>query len=191
MAHERRIQRDRTEQDERDKTLLQRRKDLANFKAASSQTGRGQIAQRHQAGTNGTNPDQANRSTSAPKPAATQTQEKTDLPFLDSSAKDEWERQKEFEGQQNEALDELMGMIGLEDVKEQFLSIKGKVDTAVRQNIDMKDERFGAALLGNLGTGRCLCTASSFDACGLTFLRQNYRCSSLWEIPGIRWCIAR
>ena len=46
-----------------------------------------------------------------------------------------------------------MGMIGLEDVKEQFLSIKEKIDTAVRQNVDMKDERFGAALLGNPGTG--------------------------------------
>ncbi|KAI9764249.1 MAG: hypothetical protein M1839_005972 [Geoglossum umbratile] len=154
MAHERRIQRDRIEQDEREKTLQQRRKDLASLIAAKSHTNHGEITQWHQSSNGGSNPDQANRSTSTPKPVVTQTREKADLSFLNLSAKGEWERQKEFEGQQNAALDELMDMIGLEDVKEQFLSIKGLVDTAVRQNIDMKDERFGAALLGNPGTGK-------------------------------------
>jgi hypothetical protein len=46
-----------------------------------------------------------------------------------------------------------MDMIGLEDVKDKFLSIKIEVDTAVRQGLDMAGKRFGASLLGNPGTG--------------------------------------
>ncbi|KAG4217258.1 hypothetical protein PC116_g34261, partial [Phytophthora cactorum] len=45
-------------------------------------------------------------------------------------------------------------MIGLESVKKEFLAIKARVDTAVRQGVDTKGERFGAALLGNPGTGK-------------------------------------
>ncbi|KAK0650649.1 NFX1-type zinc finger-containing protein 1 [Lasiodiplodia hormozganensis] len=66
----------------------------------------------------------------------------------------EWKDQKQFDGASNSALDDLMGMIGLENVKDQFLSIKGKIDVAIRQGLDMKNERFGAALLGNPGTGK-------------------------------------
>lgn len=71
-----------------------------------------------------------------------------------SAAKDEWEYYKRAEGQVNEFLDSLMDMIGLEEVKERFLSVKAKVDTVVRQNASLKDERYSAALLGNPGTGK-------------------------------------
>jgi hypothetical protein len=39
-------------------------------------------------------------------------------------------------------------------VKQKFLDIKAKVDVMVRQNASLNKERFGAALLGNPGTGR-------------------------------------
>jgi hypothetical protein len=97
--------------------------------------------------------DATTNSTLDTKPLPLENQAKDDLSPGTSSAKDEWEHQKKFEGARNEALDSLMNMIGLEDVKNKFLSIKSKVDTAIRQNVDMKDERFGAALLGNPGTG--------------------------------------
>lgn len=74
-------------------------------------------------------------------------------PTVFSPAKEEWDRQKEIEGQSNRAIDELMNMIGLEEVKDKFLSIKTKVDTVVRQDSNLNDERFNAALLGNPGTG--------------------------------------
>jgi hypothetical protein len=45
-------------------------------------------------------------------------------------------------------------MQGLESVKDQFLVIKNKIDTLVRQGVSLKRERFGAALLGNPGTGK-------------------------------------
>ncbi|KAK5125339.1 hypothetical protein LTR85_000448 [Meristemomyces frigidus] len=71
-----------------------------------------------------------------------------------SPARAEWESQKEREGAADESLDTLMDMIGLENVKDQFLEINSRVDMAVRQNADVTKERFGAALLGNPGTGK-------------------------------------
>ncbi|KAI1495866.1 P-loop containing nucleoside triphosphate hydrolase protein [Biscogniauxia marginata] len=76
------------------------------------------------------------------------------LPTRKSSAEEDWQHQKEYEQASNEALDNLMGMIGLESVKMEFLNIKARVDTSIRQGTSLKDERFGAALLGNPGTGK-------------------------------------
>ncbi|KAI1412142.1 P-loop containing nucleoside triphosphate hydrolase protein [Hypoxylon sp. FL1857] len=66
----------------------------------------------------------------------------------------DWQHQKEYENASNEALDSLFKMIGLESVKKEFLTIKAKIDTALRQGANIKDERLGAALLGNPGTGK-------------------------------------
>ncbi|KAJ6576427.1 P-loop containing nucleoside triphosphate hydrolase protein [Mycena vulgaris] len=71
-----------------------------------------------------------------------------------SPSRDEWQRQKDFEGADNDAIDAIMEMIGLEEVKSQVLSIKGKIDTAARQNVSIKDERFNITFLGNPGTGK-------------------------------------
>ena len=70
-----------------------------------------------------------------------------------SSSKKEWQRQKEQENAHNPAIDKIMEMIGLEEVKAQVLRIKAKVDTSIRQGIDLKKERLGLILLGNPGTG--------------------------------------
>ncbi|KAK2002735.1 ATPase [Colletotrichum falcatum] len=69
------------------------------------------------------------------------------------SAEAEWASMKR-DGASSSALDALMAMIGLESVKEEFLSIKSMVDTAVRQGISLSTERFGCTLLGNPGTGK-------------------------------------
>ncbi|KAK1144124.1 hypothetical protein N8T08_005786 [Aspergillus melleus] len=69
-------------------------------------------------------------------------------------AEADWRYQKEFEGAQSNELDKLMGMVGLEDVKQMFLDIKAQVDAAIRQGVDRKGERFGSVLLGNPGTGK-------------------------------------
>ncbi|KAJ7035052.1 P-loop containing nucleoside triphosphate hydrolase protein [Mycena alexandri] len=71
-----------------------------------------------------------------------------------SPSRDIWQRQKDLEGADNEAIDEIMEMIGLEEVKSQVLDIKAKIDTAVRQNASLKDERFNITFLGNPGTGK-------------------------------------
>ncbi|KAH0562483.1 hypothetical protein GP486_002829 [Trichoglossum hirsutum] len=154
INHERRLQRDRAEQNERDRTLLQRQKDLADLKTTNRQTYSGRTFQPNKSSPSELTLGQTSNVTSAPEQTLAKNEKETIPVLLDSSAKDEWEHQKEYLGQQNEALDEIMSMVGLEDVKEKFLSIKGQVDTAVRQNIEMKEERFSATLLGNPGTGK-------------------------------------
>lgn len=71
-----------------------------------------------------------------------------------SPSKTEWQRQKDQENAANPAIDDIMSMIGLEDVKSQVLRIKSKVETSIRQNTDLKKERLGLVLLGNPGTGK-------------------------------------
>ncbi|KAH7178771.1 P-loop containing nucleoside triphosphate hydrolase protein [Fusarium sp. MPI-SDFR-AT-0072] len=71
-----------------------------------------------------------------------------------SNAANEWKTMKEDEGVRNAALDKLMGMIGLESVKDQILSIKSTVDTKIRQEFSLGDERWSCSLLGNPGTGK-------------------------------------
>lgn len=71
-----------------------------------------------------------------------------------SASKTEWQRQKDQENASNPAIDKIMDMIGLEDVKSQVLKIKSKVETSIRQNTDLKKERLGLVLLGNPGTGK-------------------------------------
>lgn len=65
----------------------------------------------------------------------------------------EWERQKSVEGAMSQPIDEIMAMVGLEEVKKQVLAIKAKIDTCVRQGSSLAKERFNISFLGNPGTG--------------------------------------
>ena len=104
-------------------------------------------------------PQRHEPSVSSPSPAApaecSPESHLQDKP-VPSPAKKEWDRQKEQENASNDAIDSLMAMTGLEQVKDKFLRIKTKIDTAVRQNITLSKERFGIVLLGNPGTGKFL-----------------------------------
>ncbi|KAF8540293.1 P-loop containing nucleoside triphosphate hydrolase protein, partial [Trichophaea hybrida] len=57
-------------------------------------------------------------------------------------------------GKENEAIDELMNMVGLEDVKQQVLAIRSKVKTCKLQYADLSRERFNIVFQGNPGTGK-------------------------------------
>ena len=78
---------------------------------------------------------------------------KTAVEHNKSPSKTEWQRQKDQENADIPAIDKIMEMIGLEDVKSQILRIKAKVDTSIRQGTDLRKERLGLVLLGNPGTG--------------------------------------
>ncbi|CAI6339749.1 unnamed protein product [Periconia digitata] len=165
IEHEKRRMKDLTDEQARNNVLAQKKLDLANMKKLRASG----LQQSTQATTAGTSTQAAKSSTT---PTATSTQEisaqqssspNTNTPpsssvaptnWDKSKARDEWDWQKANELAENKALDELMDMIGLESVKQRFLLIKTKVDTAVRQNISLGGERFGAALLGNPGTGK-------------------------------------
>ncbi|KAM7189184.1 hypothetical protein V8F33_010186 [Rhypophila sp. PSN 637] len=45
-------------------------------------------------------------------------------------------------------------MIGLEEVKQAFISVKSKVYTTLKQGISFNKDRYGCAMLGNPGTGK-------------------------------------
>lgn len=81
------------------------------------------------------------------------TRQKMPNPKL-SQAKDDWNHQKSFFMAQSQEIDKLMDMVGLESVKAKFLAIKSKVDTSIRQGVDLGQERFGSVLVGNPGTGK-------------------------------------
>ena len=70
-----------------------------------------------------------------------------------SPSKKEWQRQRDQENAHNTAIDKIMEMIGLEEVKAQVLRIKAKVETSIRQGTNVRKERLGLVLLGNPGTG--------------------------------------
>ncbi|OHF03871.1 ATPase [Colletotrichum orchidophilum] len=92
------------------------------------------------------------------------------------SAHEEWLNLKSQFGARSSAMDQLMGMIGLESIKEKFLSIKSKVDTAVRQQISLSTERFGCSLLGNPGTGKA---PAPFQICFIQLLMKISQLASL------------
>lgn len=75
-------------------------------------------------------------------------------PLAISYAGQEWEHQKDEQQQENTALDSLMSLVGLEEAKSQFMAIKNLVDTARRQDADLKQEGFGAVFMGGPGSGK-------------------------------------
>ncbi|PTB51882.1 hypothetical protein M431DRAFT_498162 [Trichoderma harzianum CBS 226.95] len=82
-----------------------------------------------------------------------QKQPSTNYADLDLPAQ-EWEDMKRDDGAHNDALDDLMGLIGLESVKREFLSVKTNVDIKIRQGVALSDTRLSCSLLGNPGTGK-------------------------------------
>ncbi|KAF8417347.1 P-loop containing nucleoside triphosphate hydrolase protein [Tirmania nivea] len=76
------------------------------------------------------------------------------IPKYISPAKEEWQRQKSVDSAYNRHIDQIMEMVGLENVKEHVLRIKAKVDISKRQRTSLRNERFNIAFLGNPGTGK-------------------------------------
>lgn len=94
-----------------------------------------------------------NQPTNQPGNHGNQGGQNAPRPNLQSAARDKWEYQKRVEGVKNDAIDKIMDMTGLEEVKEQILRIKAKIDTMKRQHVALDKERFNLVLLGNPGTG--------------------------------------
>lgn len=180
IEHQKRILRDRTDEQNRQNALAQKKQDLSNLTkkarlpadvpkpdvaAEEPKVPLVEPAERNSSSSNvETRLDDSQPAKNDEAPELNKGRAEWDS----SEAKDDWEEQKELWGAENEALDSLMSMIGkyceysfyhmliakgLESVKEQFLAIKNKIDTLVRQNVPLSGERLGAALLGNPGTG--------------------------------------
>jgi hypothetical protein len=72
-----------------------------------------------------------------------------------SLARAEWQHKKDVEGATNDAIDSIMELTGLEEVKQQVMRINTKIEATTRQGTSLKNESFNIVLLGNPGTGLC------------------------------------
>lgn len=156
IEDERRRMKDQHDENERERVIERHRNELLRLK-----TKKGPLLDRTnvnstQAGppSSPKNPDEKS-SQGGNQPSGKATDSSVNKPeAVSSPAQQEWDYLKKFERAQSDEIDTLMGMIGLEDVKAQFLTIKAQVDLAIRQRVDLSDERFGTVLIGNPGTGR-------------------------------------
>ncbi|KAJ9255512.1 hypothetical protein DTO212C5_9142 [Paecilomyces variotii] len=157
IAHLQRIQRDRSEEAERTRILREHWDQVGELKNPPKR--QDPVVQKRTS----TTVDEKDTMTTSPKPTTEKqvppknggvVDRKDNTTPKKSPAKDDWEYQKQFLNAQSKEIDKLMDMIGLESLKEKFLSIKAKVDVCFRQNVDMSTERFGSVLLGNPGTGK-------------------------------------
>ncbi|KAB8232587.1 P-loop containing nucleoside triphosphate hydrolase protein [Aspergillus alliaceus] len=173
ISHERRLRRERREDKDRQRVLAQHRNDLQGLRSTDlSNKGSTEIDMFTTGGTNtsATNSNgnsNVNVISSSTHPLLSTKKEADKAvknnpaqpvppePMPDNlSAKDEWDYQKQFLGARSDSIDKLMAMIGPEQVKDKFLTIKTRVDTALRQGVDLSKERFGSVLIGNPGTGK-------------------------------------
>lgn len=156
IKRERRLQRDDYESRQRQKIFDQHRAELAKLKSGDKSPPDDISVDikgdEHHPGVNGSAGPEPYHEQSG-KPGDKANGNGTSQP-AQSGAQADWDFQKRFEGAQSAEIDTLMGMIGLDGIKEKFLSIKAQVDTAIRQNVDLKNERFGTVLVGNPGTGK-------------------------------------
>jgi hypothetical protein len=128
--------------------LLQKKRDLEAARLLATQASQQASQQSSQATTS------TNTSTQPTRPPLTSKHPALNPITLNPSTSElEWARQKKIEGANSSAIDDLMALTGLEDVKEKFLDVKAKIETVARQGIDMKKERMGMVMLGNPGTG--------------------------------------
>ncbi|KAF4452058.1 nfx1-type zinc finger-containing protein 1 protein [Fusarium austroafricanum] len=72
----------------------------------------------------------------------------------ESPSRLEWLRQKRENGEENVIMDEIMSMIGIEEVKSHFLRVKERVEIAKRWKEDMRNIKLDMVLHGDDGTGK-------------------------------------
>ncbi|KAL4786945.1 P-loop containing nucleoside triphosphate hydrolase protein [Aspergillus varians] len=154
ILHERRLQKEASDEQERQRVLQQTRNDLERLKTSANECIPKASPEPSKPDVQNSTPAETKKQNGADVPEPSEDSNDIDVVKSLSSAGQEWEYQKEYQGAKSEELDELMSMIGLESIKSKFLDIKSQVDTALTQGIDFKGERFGSVLLGNPGTGK-------------------------------------
>ncbi|OAG34097.1 hypothetical protein AYO21_11766 [Fonsecaea monophora] len=140
-------------QEDREKALQQRQRDLKDLQQSLSQEPPSHVAEPTTSVTGET--PKAPR-TPLPKGQVRPSQSPNITwpeppPTPEDSPEFEWQRQKRVENATNDAIDAIMAMAGLKEVKTKILTIKAKTDVVKRQNTDMKKERLGMVMLGNSG----------------------------------------
>ena len=86
-----------------------------------------------------------------------------------ADARKDWQL-RGFDASSNKALDDLMNMTGLDDVKSKILYIKKRVETLRSQELGLQQEQLGLIMAGNPGTGMqrvARCYADMLGAMGV------------------------
>lgn len=160
LDHERQRMKDAQIAHERGTAIRQKEQDIEKARASvekqyhSSPRHQPQSSQNSTADRNGEPTQPMSTNSNSGKPDLNESKSHERRARHKSLAKEEWEDQKKMESASNDAIDAVMDMVGLEEVKLQILKIKAKIDANVRQNSDMKDDRLNVAFLGNPGTGQ-------------------------------------
>ncbi|KAJ7650277.1 P-loop containing nucleoside triphosphate hydrolase protein [Roridomyces roridus] len=165
IAERTREEQERREEAERTRGIQQKERDLENLKARLARAANKVDQPSQSATTAPVSSPEPPATTSAPTTTAvgsnpasaknpTPAHHSNTLEIPTSPARDEWERQKNLEGAHDDAIDAIMEMIGLEEVKSKVLDMKASIDTAVRQGVSLKERRFNTTFLGNPGTGK-------------------------------------
>jgi replication-associated recombination protein RarA len=142
IDHQRRLMKYSAEEQEEAQALKQKTEQLQSLKRASARLA--EVKKR----------ELQNKATSpAPKKQKPNEKESQSTWSGLTGAKAEWESAK-ANGAANAALDKLMDLIGLESIKDEFLSIQASIDAKIRQGVSLSEERFSCSLLGNPGTGK-------------------------------------
>lgn len=128
LDHEKRKRQYAAEEEDEKSDLAKKREELKTTKDSNSQYEQAKKLQKERAAAVAAKTASATLPTAKPKPSASSAASVSGVP---DTASEEWEHLKQTEGAHNSPLDELMGMIGLETVKTEFLEIKNLVDTKV------------------------------------------------------------
>ncbi|KAK5988189.1 NFX1-type zinc finger-containing protein 1 [Cladobotryum mycophilum] len=139
IDHHRRVMKYNKEEEDQKKTIAEKKAQLQSLKETQA---RMEAAKKAAEAVNG--PSKSKDTDTKPKVKRTPS----------GKAGQEWALMKKNEGACNDALDKLMELIGLETVKQEFLSIKSMVDMKIRQGASLDKERLSCSLLGNPGTGK-------------------------------------
>lgn len=132
--------------------VKQRIRDLDNAKRRimQSRSSNSSSSSRSESPVMGSKPGRASGTAT---PTSTKTTARTFLVPPESLAGKEWQRQKDVEGTANDAIDAIVEMVGLEEIKSAILDIKATIDLATRQGTSITRDRYNICMLGNPGTG--------------------------------------
>jgi hypothetical protein len=127
IEHEKRLSKNRAEEADRQNAILQKKQDLANLKARNAKAFSNAAADDPSAPINKTGEDASESRCSSSSPQHSESSangnantsgaipsesEPSQSDLSTSDAKKDWDRQKQYEGAENEAMDSLMAMIG-------------------------------------------------------------------------------
>lgn len=145
IDHQKRLMKYKTEEQEQAKAVEEKRARLQSLRQTRARTEEAKAQKsKSEASKAAAQKAESDGQSSGPRKQTTES--------ASSGAKAEWELEKS-QGARNSALDKLMDLIGLEAIKDEFLSIHESVTSSIRQGVSLSEERFSCSLLGNPGTG--------------------------------------